>query len=144
VLIFFQTLASNFSSLMPWNPSLFIGSRRGTLCLIWCQILALNSTWKNPNRRFKMDIIGCQIYYSKGLVGLVILGWCHSHHGVNRLERTTLGCSQMSGHHLHISFVQFDGEMKHWTPWKRGHSSSFSVKSWRRRWIVNPKTASFW
>jgi len=28
-------------------------------------------------------------------------------------ELTILGCSQMSGDHLGVSFVQFGGEMKH-------------------------------
>jgi hypothetical protein len=49
----------------------------------------------------------------KRLVELGTLGWCRGCYDVNRLENIILGCSQMSGHHLHLSFVKFDGEMNH-------------------------------
>jgi hypothetical protein len=67
---------------------------------------------------------GLEELLQKGLVGLATLERCDSCCGVNRPERTTLGCSQMSGHHLRASFVKFDGEMKHYMLWKGGHSNS--------------------
>ena len=54
---FFLTLASNFSSLEAWNPPLFIRGRRVTCCLLWCQILALYSNQKVPNRWFIFAIM---------------------------------------------------------------------------------------
>jgi len=102
---FFSNLASDFSSLRPWNPPLFIRGGRWTFRLYWCQILALDSTWKDPNYRFKMAIMGCHICCRKGLVRLDTLGRCHNYCGFNRPERTTLGYSQMSGHRLRVRFV---------------------------------------
>jgi hypothetical protein len=81
---FFQTLAFDFSSLRLWNPSLFIGGGRGTFCLMWCQILALDLTRKELNCQFKVAIMGYQICCRKGLVGLATLERCHNHCGVYR------------------------------------------------------------
>ena len=107
-------LACDFSSLSlrSWNSPLFIGARRRTLYLIWCQILAINFTWKDPKHWFKVAIMSCEIWCRNWLVRLATLGWCLNHYGVNWLERTTLGCSQMSGQRLHVNFIKFGGKMK--------------------------------
>ena len=63
---FLQTLHSHFSSLKAWNPSLSIGGGRGMLCLLWKQILALDSNQKDLNRRFKVAIMDCQILTTQG------------------------------------------------------------------------------
>jgi hypothetical protein len=55
----------------------------------------------------------CQICCRKGLVGLTTSGRCHNYCGVNMPERTTMGCTEMSGHCLHVIFIYFGGEMKH-------------------------------
>jgi len=50
---------------------------------------------------------------AEGLAWLVILGWHCGYYGFNQSKRTILRCSQMSCHHLHASFVKFNGEIKH-------------------------------
>ena len=62
---FLLTLNLVFSSLGPWNPLLFIGGGRRTCCLLWCQILALNSVGKDPNHWLKVSTRNCQIWQLK-------------------------------------------------------------------------------
>jgi hypothetical protein len=64
---FLLTLNLIFSSLGPWNPPLFIGGGRGTCCLLWCQILALNSVGRDPNHWLKVGTRNCQIWQLKAV-----------------------------------------------------------------------------
>ena len=56
---FFPTLTYDFVPLKAWNPPLFIMGGRGTLCLYWGQILALNSIGKDLNHWLKGVIMVC-------------------------------------------------------------------------------------
>jgi len=81
---FLPTLDSIFSSPRSWNPSIFIVGGRWIFYLYWCQILALYSTRKYPNRWLKVAIIGCHICCRKmanriGHFGVVSRSlWCQS------------------------------------------------------------------
>ena len=59
-LVFLSILDPISSSLRPWKSNLFISKGRGTLCLLWCQILALDSTRKHPSHWLKvvMKMVG--------------------------------------------------------------------------------------
>ena len=48
------------------SGSVLIGGGRGTLCLFWGQILALNSVGKDLKRCLKMAIIACKILKTQG------------------------------------------------------------------------------
>jgi len=56
-IIFFSVLDSDFSLFGAWNPPPFIEGGRGTCCLLWRQILALDSKQKDPNYSFKVVIM---------------------------------------------------------------------------------------
>jgi len=62
---FLRCLDPNFSSLKPWNPPLFIGGGKGQSCLCRGKIFSPWFDWKNPNRRFKVCTLNCQIWQSK-------------------------------------------------------------------------------
>jgi len=55
--IFLPTLDLIISSLIPWNPPVFIEGGRGIFRLYWCQILAFDSTRKDPNYWLKVAIM---------------------------------------------------------------------------------------
>jgi len=57
-----------------WKSNIFIDDGRGRLFLLWCQILALGSTRKHPNRWFKVAMKNCQFCAGKWLVELATLG----------------------------------------------------------------------
>jgi hypothetical protein len=48
-----------------WIPPLFIGGGRGTFCLYWCQIFALDLIWNDLNCWFKVVIMNCQNWMLK-------------------------------------------------------------------------------
>jgi hypothetical protein len=96
---------TQFSSPGPWKSNLFIGDRKGTLCLFWCQISALGSTRKHPNHWFKVAMMNYQFCVGKWLVGLAILGRCHRLCNLDQPERLTLSCSQVSRNRLRVRFV---------------------------------------
>ena len=52
---------SNFDLAQCLESTLFIGRGRGTPCLYWCQILALDSNKKDLNCWFKVVIVNYQI-----------------------------------------------------------------------------------
>jgi hypothetical protein len=56
-----------FDFLLPkvWNPPIFIRGGKWTFYLYWCQILALDSVRKDPNRGLKMVIMNYQIWQLK-------------------------------------------------------------------------------
>jgi hypothetical protein len=57
VFFFLSTLAYDLSFFKEWNPPLFIEGERGTCCLLWCLILALDSNRKNLNHWFEVAIM---------------------------------------------------------------------------------------
>jgi hypothetical protein len=63
---FSLALGSHFFSLRAWNPPLFIGGRRETLCLFWEQILVLDLNRKDLNHWLKVAIIDYQILTTQG------------------------------------------------------------------------------
>jgi hypothetical protein len=103
---FLPTLGYDFLILKAWNPPLFIGGGRGTLCLFWRQILAIDSNMKNLNCWFKGVIMVCQNRLLK-LVMLATLGWHHSGYRDSWPARPTRGCSTMSSHHGGVWFARF-------------------------------------
>jgi len=104
-LVFSSILDPNLSTPGPWKSNLFIGDERGTLCLFWCQILTLGSTWKHPNHWFKVAMMNCQFCAGKWLVGLATLERCNRLCSLDQPEWLTLSCSQVSGDHLCVGFV---------------------------------------
>jgi len=84
----------------------------GHFVSFWIQILALIQMRKILTVGSKLSLWPEKVVV-KGLAELGTLGRCRGCYDVNWLERTIIGCSQMSGHHLHLSFVKFDEEMKY-------------------------------
>jgi hypothetical protein len=70
-LIFLLSLDPNLPPSRAWRSNIFIGDRRGTLCLFWCKISALGSTRNHPNHWLKVAMINCQFSAGKiaGRVG---------------------------------------------------------------------------
>jgi hypothetical protein len=64
-LVFLLSLDPNFSTPGAWRSNLFIGGRRGTLCLLRCKISALGSTRKHPNHWLKVAMMNCQFCAGK-------------------------------------------------------------------------------
>ena len=71
---FSPALSSHFFSLKVWNPPLFIGGRRWTLCLFWKQILTLDLNRKDLSHQFKVAIIDYQILTTQGCLSWLFQG----------------------------------------------------------------------
>ena len=106
--IFLSTLHSIFYSLRPWNPPLFIGGEKKNILSLmvsnlspWFDLEGFQALAQSGNHKLEELL-------QKRVVELATLEQCRNRYGVNQLERTILGCSWMSSHHLHASFVKFD------------------------------------
>jgi hypothetical protein len=85
---FLADFGPDFSPLRPRNQPLFIGGRRSNLVYIGKKIEALDLVGKDPNRRFKVGILSCQICRKK-LPELACLGWHRGCRAVIQPEKFT-------------------------------------------------------
>jgi hypothetical protein len=72
---FLPILDPNLFSSNAWNPPLFIGGGRGTLCLFWKKILALDSNRKDPNCWFKVVIMVWKSWQLKATLSCPFKGY---------------------------------------------------------------------
>jgi len=66
------------------------------------------------------------ILHEKWLVGLATLRRWHRLYNLNKPERLTLACSQVSQDRLRVCFIQFGEETRCHMPWEGGHPTSLA------------------